>query len=222
MQEQPPAETASFAESSNALDAAPTTGTDVSATPIDASILDPSSIPALNYGDLAALGLAGWSPAGFCRWGIELLQVSTGLPWFWTIIGATVLSRLALFPFTVMSMRNTAALAPYQDDVNNLRAEMTKAQASGDRLALQTVALKQQMIYRKAGVSIGGMAMLPFMQLPITLGMFFGVKSLCDLPLEQLKWSGLSFLPDLTAADPTHVLPVAAAILMNAQLSVRL
>ncbi|KAH9943919.1 hypothetical protein B0H21DRAFT_884184 [Amylocystis lapponica] len=195
--EQPPAETATLIESTNALDSAPTTGTEVDAL-LPQSLPDLSVIPPLNYGDLAALGLAGWSPAGFCRWGMELLQVSTGIPWFWTIIGATVLSRLVLFPFTVKSMRNTAALAPYQDEINGLREEMTKAQASRDRLALQTVAMKQQMIYQRAGVSVGAMALVPFLQLPVTLGMFFGVKSLCDFPLEQLKNSGLDILPDLT------------------------
>ena len=147
--------------------------------------------------------------------------MSTGLPWVWTIVGATFISRVALFPFTVRSMQTTAALAPFQNDINMLREEMVKAQSSGDRLQLQAVALKQQMIYKKAGVSIGAMAIMPFLQLPVTLGMFFAVKSLCDLPLQQLKWSGLSYFPDLTVADPTHILPIVATVLMNVQLQVR-
>ncbi|KAI0651166.1 60Kd inner membrane protein-domain-containing protein [Trametes meyenii] len=180
-----------------------------------------SSIPSpLQYGDLAALGLAGWTPAGICRWGMELLQVSTGLPWFWTIVGTTIISRIILFPFSVKQMQGTAALAPYQKDIASIRDEMTEAQKKKDALAMQRAALRQKLVYEKAGVSIGGMAAAPFIQLPVTLGMFFGVKGLCDLPLEQLKFSGFEWVPDLTVVDPTYTLPIIATILMNVQISV--
>jgi len=58
-------------------------------------------------------------------------------------------------------------------------------------------------------------------RLPIMLGMFFGVKKLCPLPLEGLHWSGVSSLPDLTDPDPFYVLLIAAAVLMNVQLKCR-
>ncbi|PIL25842.1 transporter [Ganoderma sinense ZZ0214-1] len=213
------------AEASTATDAASTVPTpDVAlspeAVPTEVLPIDPTLIPALNYGDLAALGLAGWTPPGICRWTMELINVSAGLPWIWTIVATTVLSRVVLFPFTVKSMRGTAALAPYQGDIAAIRDEMAAAQKKKDTLAMQRAALKQKMIYEKAGVGVVGMAISPFVQLPVTLGMFFGVKSLCDLPLEQLKWSGLVWLPDLTIADPTWTLPILATLLMNVQISV--
>ncbi|KAH9894023.1 60Kd inner membrane protein-domain-containing protein [Cubamyces lactineus] len=190
--------------------------TDVLPTELAASI-PPAP---LHYGDLAALGLAGWTPAGICRWGMELIQVSTGMPWFWTIISATVLSRVFLFPFTVKQMQSTAALAPHQAEIAAIKDEMTLAQKKRDTLAMQRAALRQKMIYEKAGVSLGGMALAPFIQLPVTLGMFFGVKKLCDLPLEQLKYSGFEWVPDLTVADPTWTLPILATVLMNVQITV--
>ncbi|KAI0920635.1 hypothetical protein AcW1_002321 [Taiwanofungus camphoratus] len=224
--EQPPAETASLVESVTASETSPVAGTELPSVPVEGALLDPSltpSIPSpLHYGDLAALGLAGWSPAGLCRWGMELLQVSTGMPWFWTVVSATVISRVILFPFTVKSMTTTARLAPYTDEINDLREKTKEAQAKKDMLGLQSVALKQRMIYEKAGVSMIGMIISPFVQLPVTLGMFFAVKKLCDFPLEQLKYSGVSFLPDLTVADPTYLLPIAATVLMNVQLSLSL
>ncbi len=190
------------------------------AVPTELLPIDPTLIPLLNYGDLAALGLAGWTPAGICRWTMELINVSSGLPWFWTIITTAVLSRVILFPFTVKQMQGTAALAPYQGDVAAIRDEMSAAQKKKDALAMQRAALKQKMIYEKAGVGVVGMAISPFVQLPVTLGMFFGVKSLCDLPLEQLKWSGLAWLPDLTIGDPTCTLPILATARMNVQITV--
>ncbi len=212
------------AEPSVALDVASTPSPDAALSPVLSDALPTevlSSIPApLSYGDLAAMGLASWTPAGICRWGMELIQVSTGLPWFWTIVGATFASRVLLFPFTVKQMRSTAALAPYQTDIASIRDEMATAQTKKDMLAMQRAALRQKMIYEKAGVSLGGMALAPFVQLPVTLGMFFGVKKLCDLPLEQLKFSGFEWVPDLTVLDPTYTLPIIATVLMNVQISV--
>jgi YidC/Oxa1 family membrane protein insertase len=208
---------------------APTT----EAIPVEAALAPVSPLPQsdvletlaaltpLQYGDLAALGLAGWSPAGLCTWMLELVNVSTGLPWFHTIVAGTFLSRLLLLPFSIKQHRNASALAPHQPRLLELREELDRAYKSGDKLMAQRVALKQRKVYEDSGVSMLPMVLMPFMQLPVTLGMFFGVKRLCALPLEQLHWSGVSFLPDLTVPDPYYVLPIASAVLMNLQLYVR-
>ncbi len=47
-------------------------------------------------GDLAVLGLAGWSLSGLSSWLLELVKDSTGLPWFHTIVAGTLISRLLL------------------------------------------------------------------------------------------------------------------------------
>jgi YidC/Oxa1 family membrane protein insertase len=152
---------------------------------------------------------------------LELVNVSTGLPWFHTIVAGTFLARLILLPFSVKQLRNSAALAPYQPRLLELKEELDRAYKSGDKIAVQRVALKQRTVYGESGVSMLPMLLIPFVQLPVTLGMFFSVKRLCTLPLEQLHWSGVSFLPDLTVPDPYYILPIAAAVLMNVQLHVR-
>ncbi|THG95060.1 hypothetical protein EW026_g6521, partial [Hermanssonia centrifuga] len=227
---QPPAETSDLVDSTNIVNAvpdvvtAPSTGLPVdvvSSAPVDALTSLSTIPPPLHYGDFVALGLSRWTPAGFCQWGIETLQVFSGMPWFWTIVTATALSRVILFPFAVMGLRNTAKMAPHQKQISDLRDEMTAAQKTGNTLKMQAAVLKQRVLYEKIGVSMGGMMLPVFMQLPVTLGMFFGVKNICELPVEQLKYSGVSFLPDLTVADPTYILPIAATLAINAQLSVR-
>ncbi|KAH9065594.1 60Kd inner membrane protein-domain-containing protein [Lactarius vividus] len=194
--------------------------TQVAALPQSDTLDTLAALAPLQYGDLTALGLAGWSPAGLSSWLLELVNVSTGLPWFYTIIAGTLLSRLLLVPFSIKQLRNSAALAPHQPRLLELKEELNRAYQTGDKIGVQRVALKQRRVYEESGVSMLPMLLMPFVQLPVTLGMFFGVKRLCALPLEQLHWSGVSFLPDLTVADPFYVLPIAAAVLMNVQLSV--
>lgn len=212
---------------------APTIPPTAEAVPLDAGVAEASpllpsdaidtlaALAPLQYGDLAALGLSGWSPAGLSTWLLELINVA-GLPWFHTIIAGTLLSRLLLLPFSIKQLRNSAALAPFQPRLLELKTELDKAYKTGDKLAVQRVALKQRRVYEESGVSMLPMLLMPFAQLPVSLGMFFGVKRLCALPLEQLHQSGVSFLPDLTLADPYYVLPIVSAVLMNLQLSVRI
>lgn len=180
-----------------------------------------ATLTPLQYGDLAALGLTSWFPSGWSTWMLELINVSTGLPWFHTIIAGTIASRLLLLPLSINQLRNSAKLAPHQPRLMELKEELNQAYKTGDKLELQRIALQQRKVYEESGVSMLPMLAMPFLQLPVTLGMFFGIKHLCALPLEQLHWSGVSFLPDLTVPDPYFILPIASAVLMNLQLHVR-
>ncbi|KAF8889103.1 60Kd inner membrane protein-domain-containing protein [Infundibulicybe gibba] len=176
--------------------------------------------PALQYGDLAALGLVGWTPAGLIRWSYELINVSTGLPWFYTIVLGSLFWKLVLVPLSVQGLRNSARLLPLQPQIVQSQDEMKRIRASGDKLALQKHALKMRKMYKDAGVNMGATALTPFVQIPVTLGLFFGVKKMCELPVIQLTHSGLDMLPDLTVADPYMILPVALCAAVNMQITV--
>ncbi|KIM80950.1 hypothetical protein PILCRDRAFT_8993 [Piloderma croceum F 1598] len=62
---------------------------------------------------------------------------------------------------------------------------------------------------REGRVSVGLGYHTTFLQLPVALAMFFWIKRMFTLPVEQLKHSGV---PDLTLADPYayYILPVLA------------
>lgn len=176
--------------------------------------------PALQYGDLAALGLVSWTPAGLIRWSLELINVATGLPWFWTIVAGSIFWKVILVPLSVQGLKNSARLLPLQPKIKVFQEELEVIRASGDKIALQRHALKMRQAYSEAGVSLGTSALIPFVQIPVTLGMFFGVKAMCALPVVQLAYSGLSILPDLTVPDPYMVLPILLCAAVNAQISV--
>jgi YidC/Oxa1 family membrane protein insertase len=110
--------------------------------------------------------------------------------------------------FSIKQFRNSAALAPHQTCLIKLKEELDQVYKVGDKLAVQRVVLKQCKVYEESGVSMFMLPMLlmPFVQVPITLGMFFGIKHLCALHLEQFHCSSVSFLPDLTVPDQYYVL----------------
>ena len=124
------------------------------AVPLDAGIAEASLLlqsnmidtlavlAPLQYGDLAALGLARWSPAGLATWILKLINVSVGLPWFQTIVTGTLLLHLLLLPFSIKQLHNSAALVPFQPWLVELKAELNKAYKTGDKLTVQRVTLK--------------------------------------------------------------------------------
>jgi len=152
---------------------------------------------------------------------MEVIQVASGMPWFWAIVTATIVSRLIVIPFNINSLRATAKLAPHQPRLMQLRDELQKLGGlSKDPIAVQRITLQQKKIYEEAGVSVLGPLVTPLVQMPVSLGLFFGIKRLCDFPLEQLKVGGFGWITDLTVPDPTYLLPLAMAALINVQLSV--
>jgi YidC/Oxa1 family membrane protein insertase len=175
---------------------------------------------ALQYGDLSALGLISWTPAGLYRWVLEIINVTTGLPWGYTVIVGAVLARLALFPFTARGIRDSARLAPYSLRIKQLQEELSEASKTRDTVKMQRLSLKQKQIYKEANVNLVQSVVNGLVQIPVTLGMFFGVKKICEFPVEQLKYSGIDMIPDLTIADPTWMLPVLCTVLINVQMRV--
>lgn len=189
---------------------------DVSAPASALSEVVTSAIPPLQYGDFAALGITSWWPSGIMTWSFELLQVSTGMPWFYTIIAGTLFWRAILIPSALTSMRNSARLRPYTEQIKTLDEQ---AQAVKDRAAQMEIMLKKQKLMEKAGVSIQSMFLPPLIQMVGNFGLFFAIKGMVQLPVMQLAQSGVWFLPDLTLTGD-YVMPTLVLLAMNAQFSV--
>jgi YidC/Oxa1 family membrane protein insertase len=185
-------------------------------------IITSNMVPPLQYGDLADLGLIGWNPAGLIRWSLEVMQVSTGIPWFWTIVAGTILWRIVLLPFNINGSRNVARMNTHAPELEAAKARMAAAIREGaDK---QQAAQEMTDVYRKTGISPSSMILTPFAPIPILIGLFIGVKGMCEHPIEQLKHSGFDLLPDLTAitsvADPYFISPIIIIALMNFQAKV--
>ncbi|KAJ3727508.1 60Kd inner membrane protein-domain-containing protein [Lentinula raphanica] len=176
--------------------------------------------PALQLGDLASLGLISYTPAGLIRWSFELINVGTGLSWFWTIIAGTLFWRLALVPVVIKTMQFSSRMHLIQPQTQAIMQQTTEARQKGDMLAMQKLQKDQVELYRSVGLSPFQGLVGPVFQLPVALGMFIGLKKMCELPVPQLTDSGMSWLPDLTVADPTGIMAPAFAVVLFWQMTV--
>ncbi|KAJ6578816.1 60Kd inner membrane protein-domain-containing protein [Mycena vulgaris] len=177
-----------------------------------------ASIPPLQHGDFHALGLCHWTPPGLVQYSFELVNILTGLPWFHTFIAATLFWRLVLVPFAIIGTRHSSRMRPQTGKLNEASAAMQAARAAGDTVAMQRASLQAAKIRSDADVSMAGL-MAPMVQLPISLGMFIGIKRMCELPVMQLTQSGVEWLPDLTQPGPYYILPILVAVSGNMMIS---
>lgn len=190
--------------------------------PDEASIASEASaatdvIPPLQLGDFSDLGLTSfWTPAGWVRYSLEVLHVSTGMPWFYVLVTGTMLWRLAATKFTIAATRNASLLRPYAGE---LRAIDEKAQ-NADQAGKMEAMLQKKKIFEKTGVNALSSLGSTLGQVVIQFGVFFGVKELVTLPVPQLRDSGCWLIPDLTVAGPYFIMPLVVASLANLQLMV--
>ncbi|KAI6037972.1 60Kd inner membrane protein-domain-containing protein [Pisolithus marmoratus] len=175
-------------------------------------------IPPLQHGDLYDLGLVSWfSPAGWVRYSMEVLHVTTGMPWFYVIVVGTIAWRLASIPLTIVSSRNASRLRPFAAQMKALDEKAEKA----DQAEKLEIMLRKKQMTEKAGVTVLSSLGAPLAQITLQFALFLGVKGMVTLPVAQLRDSGVWFLPDLTVAGPYYIMPLVVAGLANLQLSLQ-
>lgn len=185
----------------------------------------PDVVPPIQLGDFADLGLTGWGLGGIFVRTFEWIIVFTGVAPFYAIILGTLFWRLAVVPFSIRQYRDAAKLRG-SEEIANVRAAYAAARKTGDTNQEQIAALKVNNAHKKLGVNPFIFGPLAFVQLIPSTGVFLAIRNMCLLPVEQLKHSGVSFLPDLTllsgtpACDPYYMVPILGVIAINLQMKV--
>ena len=180
------------------------------------------TVPPLAYGDFGHLGLTTNSPIGLVAYSLELINVSTGLPWFWTLVTGAALWRAICVPAALGGVRAAARMRPFQPKILQMQEKITEAKQKQDMVALQRGSIELRKIYAEAGVNpFTGMMLPTLVQVPVSIGVFFASKRICE-KVVQLQDGGVSWFwaNNLAVADPTYILPVAFAGLMNVQIIV--
>jgi YidC/Oxa1 family membrane protein insertase len=192
--------------------------TDASATLPD--LAASTMVPALQHGDMAALGLTGISPPGLICSLLENVHLATGMTWVSTLAVTTVGLRMLLIWPQIRSSRAAARMQPHQARLEAIGVESMEAMKSGDRDRAMALTLERKKIHHDAGIKMSDMFIGPLSMLPVQLGLFFAVKRLCDTPLPQLAAESWQWIPSLASPDPTWLLPILSAASIQASLAI--
>ncbi|KAK0457100.1 uncharacterized protein EV420DRAFT_1551435 [Desarmillaria tabescens] len=173
-------------------------------------MVDTASIIApLHPGDLASLGLAGYTPAGFYQTFLETFNYTTGWSWFWTIVFGAALSRILVAPLFI----DASAYAR----LPSMGEEFARVEGIKDP-ARSVKAFRK--IEERYGISLTKHTFGWVPRAFIWTSMAWGVHSMCMLPVVQLTQGGGPWSMDLAAVSPMWMnVALVGAIFCQSKLS---
>ncbi|VDK23806.1 unnamed protein product [Taenia asiatica] len=166
------------------------------------------TLNALGEPTFASLGLNGYWPSGWYQAVLEFLHVNLDLPWWAAIATTTVVIRLCLTPFVINQRRKLASYTKVMPQIHALQNRMTKARVTSDYIEMMKVSQEMQHLMKNNDVNPLSSMSLLFVQVPIFLSVFAGLRGMAQLPVESLQTGGLGWFADLTVCDPFYILPL--------------
>jgi len=173
----------------------------------------PKSLPVLksitttagnNLGPVLDFGF--WGPVGKILFiGLHFVQEHMASNWGWAIIIFTVFINLLLLPLRVQGMRSMLKMQRIQPQIDIIKAKYKNPKPTDPKAAEMNA---EVMAYQKEqGVSMFGGCIPSLIQLPLLFAFFTMMTRVVELRHAHWGW-----LPDLSSADPYHILPIFMVI----------
>ncbi|WP_158819687.1 membrane protein insertase YidC [Granulicella sp. S156] len=155
-----------------------------------------------------------WGPVGKVLF-LGLQAVHSVLPhsveavhnysWGWAIVIFTIFINLLLLPLRVQGMRSMLKMQRIQPQIDAIKAKYKNPKATDPKMAdMNAEIMKTQ---KENGVSMFGGCIPSLIQLPLLFAFFTMMTRVVELRQAHWYW-----LPDLSSADPYHILPILMVI----------
>jgi len=147
--------------------------------------------------------------------GVDLIHTFSGLPYWGAICVATVAIRLAMLPLSIKTIKSTSKMAHMKPDMEDL-ARRQKSDPNLQDPNVQAAYSKEMIgMYKKHGVNPLSAIALPFVQMPVFIGIFWALHDM-GLYYPGMATGGAFWFTDLSVADSTYALPLfnAASFLL--------
>lgn len=125
--------------------------------------------------------------------------------WGWAIILLTILINLVLLPLRVQGMRAALKMARIQPMIDAIKAKHGNPGPTDPKAATMNAEIMQKQ--KDEGVNMFGGCIPTLIQLPLLFAFFAMLTKVVELRQAHFFW-----LPDLSSADPHHVLPVVMVL----------
>ena len=139
-------------------------------------------------GELKAHGLGSWStPVGIIENLTEYAAVTCNSSWILGIAAVTFGFRVLLLPIVFKGMRNNYTMANLRPEIQLHQERAKQLDAQGDEQGAMAAKMKVVEIFQKNGVN-PFKAMLPaFVQMPLFISFFFGLKNMAAAPVRPSR-----------------------------------
>lgn len=192
-------------------------------TPVETAVLDflpekpvptgASSGGVFEYGHgidppLDVMGLGSWWPSGRVQVILDYLHTGLDLPWWGSILIATIGMRVMVFPIVIRAQKNMANLLNNSEKMQDFQERMTDARNRGDQLEAMKVGKAMLAFQEQKGINPLKNIWPLVAQGTIFATMVIGLRGLANLPMESMESGGLGWFVNLTVADPYYALPL--------------
>ncbi|MFP5228982.1 MAG: membrane protein insertase YidC [Acidobacteriota bacterium] len=134
--------------------------------------------------------------------------VTHGIPnWGWAILVLTLILNMAMLPTRVMMMKSSLKMQRIQPQMDSIKAKYAKYKTTDPRR--QDMNKEMFDLQRKEGVNMFGGCLPMLLQYPLLFGFYRMLMYAIELRQAHFLW-----LPDLSAADPLHILPLSVIVSM--------
>ena len=121
--------------------------------------------------------------------------------WGWAIVIFTVFINLVLLPLRVTSMKSALKMQRIQPQIDAIKAKYKNPKATDPKMQQMNAEI---MAYQKEqGVNMFGGCIPSLVQIPLLFAFFTMMTKVVELRQSHWFW-----LPDLSAPDPYHILPI--------------
>ena len=125
--------------------------------------------------------------------------------WGWAIVIFTILINIVLLPLRVQGMKSAVKMQRIQPQIDAIKAKYKNPKATDPKAGEMNA---EVMALQKAnGVSMLGGCIPSLIQLPLLFAFFTMMTKVVELRQAHFFW-----LPDLSSADPWHILPILMVI----------
>jgi YidC/Oxa1 family membrane protein insertase len=121
--------------------------------------------------------------------------------WGWAIVIFTILINLVLLPLRVQGMKSALKMQRIQPQIDAIKAKYKNPKATDPKAGEMNAEVMA--LQKENGVSMLGGCIPSLIQLPLLLAFFTMMTKVVELRQSHFFW-----LPDLSSADPYHILPI--------------
>jgi len=127
--------------------------------------------------------------------------------WGWAIIVLTVVINIVLLPLRVQTMKSAVKMQRIQPQINAIKAKYKNPKMNDPKTAEMNAEIMK--FQKDNGVNVLGGCIPSLVQMPLLIAFFQMLTHVVELRQAHWLW-----LPDLSLADPTHILPIVMVISM--------
>jgi YidC/Oxa1 family membrane protein insertase len=165
---------------------------------IHATGSDDTLAPLLDFGFFSVVG----KPLFYA---LRFINEHVSHNWGWDIVWLTVLINLVILPLRIKTMQSGLKMQRIQPQMDAIKARYKSLKVTDPKRNEMNAEVMQ--LQKDNGVNMFGGCIPTLIQMPLLLA-FFGM-----LPkVVELRHAHWFWLPDLSAADPYHILPIVMVI----------